>query len=247
MLDAALGGTDAAAGSPDLTTGGIPPDMTTPLDIAVANQDLQGNDLHLSDAASEADLSAHPDLAALADLTMQQDLTVLPPDLISTDLARCGAPVIEQHPDEGHLHVPACSVVNYASNPPSSGNHYPVWAAFQSFNAPVSRGYYVRDLEHGAVVMTYNCPGGCAAEVAAAQAFIDSLPADGLCGNGGPPHNRIVLTPDPLLDVRWAASAWFWTIKAQCFDPVAFRQFVTDHYGKAPENECANGTITPTC
>ena len=58
---------------------------------------------------------------------------------------------------------------------------------------------------------------------------------------GGGLRHRFVMTPDPRLDVRFAASAWGWTLRADCFDPVAFLAFATAHYGQGPEATCANG------
>ena len=58
------------------------------------------------------------------------------------------------------LHVAIGTHVEYDSNPPSSGPHYPVWAAFQTWSAPVAREYYVHDLEHGAIVLLYKCDTG---------------------------------------------------------------------------------------
>jgi hypothetical protein len=57
-------------------------------------------------------------------------------------------------------HVPVGSTIQWNSNPPSSGPHFPIWAAYQSYTAPVPRGYYVHDLEHGAVVLLSNCGDG---------------------------------------------------------------------------------------
>jgi hypothetical protein len=94
----------------------------------------------------------------------------------------------------------------------------------------------VHDLEHGAVVLTYNCPGGCADDVARIQAFIDKLPAD--CDT---PPRRIVLLPDPDLDVRFAASAWGYTLKADCFEEGPFGAFVAAHYGHGLEDICSDG------
>ena len=44
----------------------------------------------------------------------------------------------------------------------------------------------------------------------------------------------MILAPDPTLPVRWAASAWTWTLRADCFDETAFRQFYADHYDHGP-------------
>ena len=89
------------------------------------------------------------------------------------------------------------------------------------------------------VVIVYNCgSAGCADEVARAQAFIDALPLDSA---RLPVDRRVILAPDPTLPVRWAASAWTWTLRADCFDETAFRQFYTDHYDQAAESICSGG------
>jgi len=100
-------------------------------------------------------------------------------------------------------------------------------------------------LEHGAVVFWYNCPEGCADEVAQAQAMIDSLPLDPLCAGTGTPR-RAVLVPNPDLDARWAASAWGYLDKASCFDEAVLRSFYAEHYGKGPEALCGGSGVTLT-
>jgi hypothetical protein len=143
--------------------------------------------------------------------------------------------VVASQPNGGRLHVNDCDPVTYASNPPSSGTHYPTWAAYKTYSAPVPWGFLVHCLEHGAIDMVYNCADGCPDEVAQAQALIDGLAGDAACG-GAP--MKIVLAPDPNLDVRWAASAWTWTLRATCFDRQAFASFITDHY-EGPDTEAA--------
>jgi hypothetical protein len=162
-------------------------------------------------------------------------------------MGSCGA-VVQEQAIEGFTHVDVCSVVTYETKPPSSGNHYAVWAAYQSYDAAIPEGFWVHNLEHGAVVFSYNCPGGCAADVAAAQALIDGLPADPLCDpTAGDPVTRMLMTPDPNLDVRFAASAWGWTLRADCFDSATFGAFVQAHYGNGREPICYNGDIPPSC
>jgi len=140
----------------------------------------------------------------------------------------------------GQNHLAPCAPVSYAENPPAGGDHYWTWADFASYAFPVPRGFWVHDLEHGAVVFGYNCPGGCADEVAEVQALIDGLPVDPLCTGATP--RRVVLTPDPLLDVRWGLSAWGYTLRADCVDVERFRSFYLNHFGLAPEQLCATGS-----
>jgi hypothetical protein len=151
--------------------------------------------------------------------------------------AACGTELgIAMHPSEGGQHIVVCDPVTYASNPPSSGRHYGVWPAYKTYAAPIPWGFLVHGLEHGGIVVVYNCPGGCADEVAAAQAWIDALPVDAVGCVGDRP--RIVLAPDPTLDVRWAATAWTWTLRSCTFDEVMFRQFFDEHYDHGGEVIC---------
>jgi hypothetical protein len=147
-------------------------------------------------------------------------------------------------PNEGAAHTGQCAPVTYRSKPPSSGTHYPIWPVFRVYDKPIPWGYLVHGLEHGAVVIVYNCPDGCPDEVAHAQAFIDNLPVDPLCTEPDP--RRVILAPDPTLDVRWAASAWTWTLRASCFHDQAFAAFARDHYGMGREPLCNETGLQPS-
>ena len=99
-------------------------------------------------------------------------------------------------------HVPVGTPVTYNSNPPSSGPHYPVWAAFKEYDAPVDRGYYVHNLEHGAVVFLYKCEDadGCPDVVQALRDAAATVPSDPLCEtatrpSAGPRHHRARSAP----------------------------------------------------
>lgn len=161
----------------------------------------------------------------------------------------CGV-VVEAWPLETASHVPAGSDITWQSNPPCSGAHYPVWAAFQEFSSPVPRGYYVHDLEHGAVVLLYNCAlveggadgGACVALRQGLREASASLPGDRRCGAGV--RVRTVITPDTLLTEPVAAAAWGFTWRGQCVDQASLAAFVAAHYARSPEDECANGVTT---
>jgi hypothetical protein len=144
-------------------------------------------------------------------------------------------------------HVSVCSVITYPMNPPVYGDHYPVWAAYKSYSFPVPLGFLVHDLEHGAVELLYNCPEGCADEVALAQAFLDALPQDPRCTPEV--KHQTVLSPDPTLPTRWAAIAWGHSLATNCFDSAAFQRFYDANIGHGPEDICADGVdlASDTC
>ena len=134
-------------------------------------------------------------------------------------------------PDEGGAHVELCAAVSFMSKPPASGAHYPSWPVFRTYAAPVPWGFVVHGMEHGAVVLAYNCPGGCPQEVAAATAAIAKVPVKPGCGRA-----PVIMMPDPTLDTRWAAAAWGHTLRATCFDSERFAAFIAERSDKGPES-----------
>jgi hypothetical protein len=155
----------------------------------------------------------------------------------------CKVTITENLPNEGQKHESVCTRVEYATNPPSSGNHWPIWAEFRTFDAPVPREMYVHDLEHGAVVMTYRCESACPDVVAALEKTASDYGVDPTCLSidNGADASRIVITPDPLLDRPIGLSAWRATYTATCIDPPSLLDFVQKHYGNGPEDLCVQG------
>jgi hypothetical protein len=42
-------------------------------------------------------------------------------------------------------HVPIGSTLDFNGNPPSSGPHYPIWAAYEEYSTPVPRGFWLHN------------------------------------------------------------------------------------------------------
>lgn len=59
--------------------------------------------------------------------------------------------------DQGREHVPDGTKVEYNSNPPTSGAHFADWTRWGVLSKPVSDGHLVHSLEHGYVILSYNC------------------------------------------------------------------------------------------
>lgn len=61
--------------------------------------------------------------------------------------------------DQGRQHVSADEVANtiYKSNPPTSGPHLPTWVKPGIYTQPQSEGELIHSLEHGYVIISYNC------------------------------------------------------------------------------------------
>jgi hypothetical protein len=143
-------------------------------------------------------------------------------------------------------HVPEGTAIDYNSNPPCSGAHYSVWAAFQEYDKPIDRPYLVHDMEHGAIVLLYNCAlakpnAPCDALKDGLRKVRDALPPDPSCDPAT--RVRVVIAPDPKLDVPVAAAAWGYTYKGDCVDEPTLTKFAKDHYAKGPEDLCVAGRV----
>jgi hypothetical protein len=156
------------------------------------------------------------------------------------DGSACNA-VERQYPPEDALHTPApCVEIDYSTNPPCTGTHYGTWAAYRVYDEPIPRGFWVHNLEHGAVAVLYSC-SDCADEVEAAVDMLEAAGSDPACAARGSPSRLTLLTPDPRLETRWAASSWGYTLTADCFEPEVFRAFIDAHRGLGPEAVCGDG------
>ncbi len=152
----------------------------------------------------------------------------------------CGA-TVQMVPFEGAQHVPSDMPVTYGSNPPASGMHYPFWGRWGEHVDPLPRGNYVHNLEHGGVVLLYRCTAPCPDVVAGLRAVMAARPQDPACSPAI--RSRIVLTPDPLLTVPVAASAWNYVYRADCVDAPSLHAFIDQHYDQASESLCNDGSV----
>jgi hypothetical protein len=210
---------------------------------AVAGLAACGDDDPAHDAAT---IDAAADPVDATDAPPPVDATDAPPPIDATDApalpdasAACGT-TVAGFPLAQAAHVTLCSDVVYDTNPATSGQHYPTWAAYKTYTTAVRHGFLVHNLEHGAIVISYNCGDEpCDAELAELAAFLAARPADPICSP--PVTQRVVVTPDPDLDVRFAAAAWGFALRSDCFDLGALQVFMNEHYADAPENLCGDG------
>jgi hypothetical protein len=138
-------------------------------------------------------------------------------------------------------HRDVCTPLEYETNPPSGGNHWNKWAAFGIYEVAVPREMYVHDMEHGAVVLAYDCADACPEVVDALSSVYAGVAADPLCISSSSVNARLLLTPDPKLDTPIAAAAWGATYTATCIDLPSLEDFVSRRYGRGTEATCAQG------
>ena len=164
--------------------------------------------------------------------------------------------IVERVPLEERIHIPEGETPVYRHNPPVSGEHYgEAWARWQIHSLTVPRGYWVHNLEHGAVVFLYHPDAGTQLVEALTRVY-NMIPNDPTCEPPGPVHKRVLLTPDPLLDVPWAVTVsapeepdgggfglgFGFDIKASCIrSETALVQFAVDHRNMSAETICDEG------
>lgn len=132
----------------------------------------------------------------------------------------------QQFPEAGRDHLsPEQSHAPYTSNPPTSGPHNPNPANWGIYDQPVADETLVHNLEHGGIVINYNCPDGCAE---LAQQLKDLA---------GTYRSKIVLAPRPNKDVanRITLVAWTWLDGFNDFDAGRIKAFIAAHKDRGPE------------
>ena len=67
--------------------------------------------------------------------------------------------------DLGREHVPVGTSVEYNSNPPTSGPHYSQWTKRGVYEKEIEDGYLIHSLEHGYIVISYNCEQNSKSEI----------------------------------------------------------------------------------
>lgn len=153
----------------------------------------------------------------------------------------CGGDVTD-FPLMPGLHVDEGTPITWNSNPPTSGEHYPIWAAYDRHYDSLERGYWVHDLEHGAIVYAYRCDAGCPDIAATLDGVVQALPTEGSCL--APVRQRALVVEDPMLpnDGMVVAVSWGSFYAANmCADHDTLVGYYFDHVARGPEDTCADG------
>jgi hypothetical protein len=102
-------------------------------------------------------------------------------------------------------HTSTCdSACGNGQNPPSGGPHCGSTLSCRVFTEPQKRCQWLHNLEHGHVVLLYNCPDGCP-DIVQTLTRVQGQVAPG--GNG---VRRALVSPDPDLPSKVAAVVWGW-------------------------------------
>lgn len=132
------------------------------------------------------------------------------------------------HVQAGDPHEP------YNSDPPTSGPHAsPVEAGFYAEAIPDEN--LVHNLEHGYVVIWYNCAGPESIACEELQRQIQDVMAEaggaGIVGGA----SKLIAVPRATLDMQVAAASWGRMLKEVTLDKTELLTFIKEFRNKAPE------------
>lgn len=141
-------------------------------------------------------------------------------------------------PDEGRNHIDPSTTWTYQSYPPASGPHYSLQGVapvpWQTVNQTLQEGQYIHNLEHGGIVILYNCPSGtdCSALKNQLQNYVQNLvPQEPQFG-----EYKMIMTPySRNMQKRIALVAWDYIEWLDNYDQNAITKFYENHVDQGPE------------
>ncbi len=148
----------------------------------------------------------------------------------------------QQIADLGRGHVPVGTPIDYNSNPPTSGKHYEEWAKAGIYNEPKDDRNLVHSLEHGYIIMSYNCdlktPSLAPDASLSAQFQSDDCKKlvsqlTNIYHQKGP--HKLIVIPRPNLDSKLALTAWNRLDKFNIFDQKRMEDFIDAYRDHGPE------------
>jgi len=123
-------------------------------------------------------------------------------------------------PSLGNRHIPqgADALVQYNSDPPTSGPHYGSLAPWGVHDRPIPKGLQVHNLEDGGVLVQYNC-SDCPELVEKLRKIVSRHPT------------HVILAPYPSMKSRIALTAWGRIDTFEEFDEKRIARFIDAYRG----------------
>ncbi|MCB9136699.1 MAG: DUF3105 domain-containing protein [Anaerolineales bacterium] len=124
---------------------------------------------------------------------------------------------------------------DWTSDPPTSGQHYGTWAPAGFYPDVIADEYLVHDMEHGYVIIYYNC--ALVEDCDAFKTEIEAAMAD--AGNDPDTHTvKIIAVPRENMNNPITYASWGHLYKAETFVPeelVSYVHFYRSNSTYAPE------------
>jgi hypothetical protein len=138
-------------------------------------------------------------------------------------------------------HEPDGTPIRYQTRPPVAGPHYPTpYVPYGVVEQPILPGTWVHNLEHGAVVLLYNCHQGCPELVDQIRALVARLPPN---RNNPDGTARLLAVPYTEMDHRLAVIAWGHLRELDQLDEGRIADFYLTYVDRGPE--CRAGVCPP--
>jgi hypothetical protein len=142
----------------------------------------------------------------------------------------------EEMPDEGRNHIPTTQAVEYKNYPPTSGPHFsaPDGPADWGTIAALREGTFIHNLEHGGIVILYNCASGneCDKLKDDLTNYVQNrAPQE-------PTYHEVKLVMSPYsrgMKKKVALLAWRWIEFLDGYDEKEITRFYEIHVDKGPE------------
>ena len=180
-------------------------------------------------ASTETAVPEIPEIIDLGDLDLTEvAIEDLIPGGLPTELGEAIPIVSQWHIEEG------TAASDWNSDPPTSGEHYPRWAPAGFNEEVIVDEYLVHNLEHGYIIIYYNCEGmsddACGIFKIAIQAAMAAA--------GNDPDTltpKLVAVPRPGMPNPITYTAWGRLYAADVFAPDELVTFVLLYRSLAPE------------
>jgi len=128
----------------------------------------------------------------------------------------------------GRTHIPADQPYNYNSNPPTSGPHTSATATPGVHDEPVPKETAVHNMEHGQVVVWYNCNAPQPLTPDACNTLKQSLA--GVVNDALQRNKRVVMAPYADMEHTIALTAWQFLDAFDQFEAQRVRTFIDTFY-----------------
>ncbi len=157
---------------------------------------------------------------------------------VASFTATCTSSTSFHSPEANHTHLEVGTIVPTWGDFPASGNHWGAWAKWDTiYTKPVKRGFYLHNMEHGGVVLSYGCSSPTeSAECAEAAANLEAL-------KNASGETRVIVTPDPEQPALYGVRAWRFGMLADCFDESRLQDFLSSTIRHGREDVDANPPV----
>jgi hypothetical protein len=136
---------------------------------------------------------------------------------------------VQEFPNQGQAHLDLEETHHdYNSNPPTSGPHSPVAAPWGVYREPVPKEVLVHNMEHGGVVVWYNCSGG-AQPLGSAECTELANNLGGIVAGSVRSGRNVIMSPYGDMDERIALTAWAKLMFLDEFDEAKVRAFIQEY------------------